>query len=31
MEKKEFKAGEVFQYGLVKLKCVKAKKRKRCV
>lgn len=24
MEKKEFKIGETFQYGLAKLKCVKA-------
>lgn len=28
MEKKEFKIGESFQYGLVKLKCVKAKNEK---
>lgn len=30
MPKKEFKIGEVFQCGLVKLKCVEAKREKYC-
>lgn len=30
MEKKEFKVGEVFTCGLVKLKCVKSKEKGRC-
>lgn len=30
MEKKEFKVGEVFQCGLIKLKCVHAKKEGCC-
>lgn len=31
MDKKEFKVGEVFQYGLKKLKCVKSTQRYSCI
>lgn len=31
MEKKEFKVGEVFQYGLAKLRCEKAEIKDRCL
>lgn len=31
MKKKEFKVGEVFQFGLFKLRCEKSKKDGTCV